>query len=277
MDYEIRPLQLRLMKILQAVDAVCREHGLRYYIIAGTLLGAVRHGGFIPWDDDLDIGMPRPDYDRLLAHWKEWLPKHLELIGPESDPDYPFPFSKIQDAETTLIESKHFGYLGGVYLDVFPLDGMTDSAPARRSHFTRYKFYRRALYLIYRDPYRHGHGPSSWFPLLTRRLFTRAGLHAKLQRIFREYPYEESPSVVEHDNGSHGVLPKQWVEPAREILFEGIPFKTFAEPEKYLAYTYGDYMTLPPADKRPQHRFYYLDLGKPYRAAQAVGRPPVEG
>ena len=62
-DYDIRPLQLRILKILLAVDKVCKEHGLRYYIMAGTMLGAVRHKGFIPWDDDLDIGMPRADYD----------------------------------------------------------------------------------------------------------------------------------------------------------------------------------------------------------------------
>ena len=71
--YDIRPLQLRILDILMAVDKVCKEHNLRYYIIAGTLLGAVRHKGFIPWDDDLDIGMPRTDYDLLMAHAAEWL------------------------------------------------------------------------------------------------------------------------------------------------------------------------------------------------------------
>lgn len=75
-DYDIRPLQLRILKILLAVDKVCKEHGLRYYIMAGTMLGAVRHKGFIPWDDDLDIGMPRADYDLLMSHSKEWLPKY---------------------------------------------------------------------------------------------------------------------------------------------------------------------------------------------------------
>ena len=70
-DYDIRPLQLRILKILLAVDKVCKEHGLRYYIMAGTMLGAVRHKGFIPWDDDLDIGMPRADYDLLMSHSKE--------------------------------------------------------------------------------------------------------------------------------------------------------------------------------------------------------------
>ncbi len=71
-NYDIRPLQLRILKNLLAVDKVCKEHNLRYYIMAGTMLGAVRHKGFIPWDDDLDIGMPRADYDLLMANAKEW-------------------------------------------------------------------------------------------------------------------------------------------------------------------------------------------------------------
>lgn len=70
-NYDIRPLQLRILKNLLAVDKVCKEHNLRYYIMAGTMLGAVRHKGFIPWDDDLDIGMPRADYDLLMANAKE--------------------------------------------------------------------------------------------------------------------------------------------------------------------------------------------------------------
>ena len=83
--YEIRPLQLRILEILLAVDKVCREHGLRYYLWAGTLLGAVRHKGFIPWDDDVDICMPRADYDTLMAHAKEWLPAPYEAMSAVSE------------------------------------------------------------------------------------------------------------------------------------------------------------------------------------------------
>lgn len=101
--YDIRPLQLRILDILMAVDKVCKEHNLRYYIIAGTLLGAVRHKGFIPWDDDLDIGMPRADYDLLMAHAAEWLPAPFEAVCFENDTTYPLPFAKIQDGSTTLM------------------------------------------------------------------------------------------------------------------------------------------------------------------------------
>lgn len=147
-DYDIRPLQLRILKILLAVDKVCKEHGLRYYIMAGTMLGAVRHKGFIPWDDDLDIGMPRADYDLLMSHSKEWLPQPYEAVCAENDPNYPLPFAKIQDADTTLIERMHLKYLGGIYLDVFPLDGVPQSNLKQRIHFARYEFYKRVLYFI---------------------------------------------------------------------------------------------------------------------------------
>ena len=76
--YDIRPLQLRIKKILLALDSVCKEHNLRYYLWAGTMLGAVRHGGFIPWDDDLDIAMPRKDYDLLMRNARDWMPQPYE-------------------------------------------------------------------------------------------------------------------------------------------------------------------------------------------------------
>ena len=144
-NYDIRPLQLRILKNLLAVDKVCKEHNLRYYIMAGTMLGAVRHKGFIPWDDDLDIGMPRADYDLLMANAKEWLPKPYEAVCAENDKEYPLPFAKVQDADTTLIERMHLKYLGGVYIDIFPLDGVPESRMAQRMHFAKYEFYKRVL------------------------------------------------------------------------------------------------------------------------------------
>lgn len=124
MEYDIRPLQLRTLKLLRQFQEVCREHGLRWYATAGTMLGAVRHAGFIPWDDDMDIAMPRPDYDRLIAHAAEWLPRPMELVCAELDESYPLPFAKLQDASTTILERPHLPFLGGIYIDIFPIDGV---------------------------------------------------------------------------------------------------------------------------------------------------------
>ena len=92
--YDIRTLQLRLLPVLECIDKVCREHHLRYYLCAGTMLGAVRHRGFIPWDDDVDVCMPRPDYEQLMIHCSEWLPEPMEIISPHNRPDYPYPLLK---------------------------------------------------------------------------------------------------------------------------------------------------------------------------------------
>ena len=103
--YDIRPLQLRMLGIIEVMDQVFRQHGISYGMFNGSLLGAVRHKGFIPWDDDMDIVMPRPDYERFIQHSHEWLPAPYEFVCPENDKAYPLPFGKVQDASTTLTEA----------------------------------------------------------------------------------------------------------------------------------------------------------------------------
>jgi lipopolysaccharide cholinephosphotransferase len=264
-NYDIRPLQLRILDILIAIDKVCSEHHLRYYIWAGTMLGAVRHKGFIPWDDDLDIAMPRPDYEQLIAHASEWLPEQFETICFERDKDYPLPFAKIQDATTTLIERRHMRYLGGVYLDVFPLDGITANPLKQRLHFMRYFYWKKVLYFLYRDPYRHGHGPSSWIPLLCRRLYTLEGVQQKMKRLQTCYDYDTSTLVVDHDDGRRGCMPRSVLGTPTPIIFEGQTVLGVEHADTYLRNKYGDYMTIPPGPKQRQHNFYLMALDKPYR------------
>lgn len=264
-DYDIKKVHNRILETLLAVDRVCKEHNLRYYIIAGTLLGAVRHKGFIPWDDDLDIAMPRSDYDKLIAHSTEWLPKQYELICTENDANYPLPFAKIQDAETTLIERMHMKYLGGIYIDVFPLDGVPHNKIARRWHFIKYQFYKKVLYFIYRDPYRHGHGPSSWIPLLCRKYFTIEEVQQKMRSMMKSNDYDESQFVVDHDDGLKGVMEKSVLGTPTPIQFENATVMGVEHPHRYLQQKYGDYMVIPPHAKQRQHNFHYLDLEMPYR------------
>jgi lipopolysaccharide cholinephosphotransferase len=144
-NYDIRPLQMRMLRVLKALDETCKAHDLRYGIFAGSLIGAVRHKGFIPWDDDMDVLMPRPDYERFIEHSRDWLPEPYEFVCAENDPEYPLPFGKIQDASTTLIERRHLSYLGGIYVDVFPLDAVPKNIIARRLHFSRYEMMKQAL------------------------------------------------------------------------------------------------------------------------------------
>ena len=256
---------MRMLRVMEAVDKTFQEHHLQYGMFNGSLLGAVRHGGFIPWDDDMDIVMPRPDYERFIAHSKEWLPEPYEFVCAENDPCYPLPFGKIQDASTTLIERLHLSYLGGIYVDVFPLDAVPTGWWARHRQFWVYGLLTRALYWIHRDPYRHGHGPSSWIPLLTRRLTTMENIQKKIRRLLLRYDYESATLVNDYSEGLHGVMPKEIHASFAPIQFEGKSFMGIKDTDYYLKQIYGDYMKLPDKEHQRQHNFHYLDLDHSYK------------
>lgn len=267
-SYDIRPLQLRILEILLVIDKVCKAHGLRYYLAAGTMLGAVRHKGFIPWDDDVDIAMPRKDYDLLMQHSQEWLPEPYEALCAEQNPEYPSDFAKVIDSSTTLIERAHHSYVGGIYVDVFPIDGMTSNTFMQHIHFARYSFYKKIIYLLCRDPYKHGHGPSCWLPLLCRKLFTLKGVLHRLLELQKKYADNAQELVVDHDFWMRGIMPPSVYGNPQEVDFEGHVLCGVEQADQYLKKLYGDYMTIPPGDKQRQHNFYYLDYNLPYKEYQ---------
>lgn len=264
--YDLRQLHQKLVDILVEFDRVCNEHNLRYSISFGTLIGAVRHKGFIPWDDDLDLMMPRPDYERLIANCREWLPSHLEFVCAENDSSYPLPFGKIQDATTTLIERPHLYYLGGCYIDIFPIDAYPDNSFLRRRQCFEYEFLKQTLYLIHRDPYKHGRGPSSWIPLLARKLFTMEGVQKRLRKVMTRYDFNTCNLAGSYTSGYRKVMPKEVFVNYIPYEFEGHTVMGFRDADRNLSTIYGsDYMTPPPPEKREQHNFYLLLFDKPYR------------
>ena len=271
-SYDVDILHRRILRILMAVDTACREHNLRYYIWAGTMIGAVRHHGFIPWDDDIDICMPRPDYEQFIAHSREWLPEPFEFVCAENDRQYPLPFGKVQDASTTLIERTHLHYLGGIYIDVFPIDGVPAGAISRKWHFACYEYWKRVLYLIHRDPYKHGHGPSSWVPLLCRRLYTMQGVQQNIRQLLLKYDYEKSPLIADYDDGLRGVLEKKVLGTPTPYAFEDETVLGVEQYDTYLSHKYGDYMTIPDGDHQRQHHFHVLDFDKSYRGERREER-----
>lgn len=264
-NYDIKKLHERILGILLQFDKVCREHDLRYCICGGTMIGAVRHKGFIPWDDDLDVSMPRPDYERLIAHSKEWLPEPLEFVCAENDPEYPLPFGKIQDASTTLIERDHYYYLGGCYIDVFPFDAYPDTAFGRRIQRMKYVYLSKMLYFMHRDPFRHGHGPASWLPLLARKIYTMPGLQKRIRKVMTRYDYNDCRYAASYTDVYDRIVPKEVVDTYCDYEFEGHTVRGIKHYDRYLKQMYGDYMTVPPVEDRWQHNFDYLDLEHPYR------------
>ena len=264
-NYDIDTLHQCIENILTEIDKTCRQHNLRYFICTGTLLGAVRHKGFIPWDDDIDICMPRNDYETLIAHKNEWLPQHLEMICTETNPDYLFPFAKIQDARTTILERVNLPYLGGAYIDVFPLSGIPDSKVKQSWHLAKYWYWKKVLYFCCRNPYKHGHGPSCWIPLLVQHCYTLRYIQGKMQKLQKKYDYDTFRLVVDYDEGMKSIMPRSNYGNGREYAFNKHQFIGPEEAHDYLKRIYNDYMTIPKQSEQKQHNFDLLKLDVPYK------------
>lgn len=265
-DFDIKPMQEKLKNILFAIDKVCNEHNLHYYLIAGTMLGAVRHKGFIPWDDDADIGMPRADYEIFVRNANKWLPKEYELVYGGNDERYPYPFARVQDTRTTYIMRRNFPYIGGVPIDVFPLDGMTSNKFKRKIHYIKYYLFMKILYYTLVNPYKHGKGAYCCLVMTCNKLFSPSRLHRIINNIQQEYDYDKSDLVADHDNAQYrGILPKKVYGDFTPVEFEGKKLRGVAEPDAYLKCCYGSYMVIPPLSKRPKRNFRYMDLNMSYK------------
>ena len=125
---ELRGVQLG---ILDDIHAFCVDNGIRYFLACGTLIGAVRHKGYIPWDDDIDLYMPRDDYERFINEFKS-VSGNCRVLDPKKEKHYYYTYAKVVDKRTLLVEPEADGYRIGVYVDVFPVDYVTDNMAARR-------------------------------------------------------------------------------------------------------------------------------------------------
>ena len=266
MDNEYtRKLQLKLLDIMQIFHEVCLKHNITYYMLGGTMLGAVRHKGFIPWDDDMDVGLPRDDYDRLLnLPQKEW-PSNIKIKTPYNSKDLIFPYSKIMDTNTTLIEDRLDGVVEGIYIDIFPLDGAGNSFFSAKFRF-KIHYWNQGLLYNNQD---HGEKRTALRRLVQRyaRKQDVKELYFKTEKWMRNSSYDSS-SIVGNYSGSWGF--KEFTK--KEVMgvpisydFEGLKLYGANMPDKYLTSLYGNYMELPPVEKRKSHhRFKYLNLDQPY-------------
>ena len=264
-------VQARLLELFRWFDAFCRENGLSYYALGGTCLGAVRHEGFIPWDDDVDVGMPRRDYERLA----ELLPKARDgyvLETPYSEArDYCFPISKIYDTRTTLIESKRQPLKRGLFLDVFPLDGAGESyeeALRLQSGIKRsYNFYltRVAAVREGRSFYKNlALRICQWIPPA---LVDDRKLRLKLDRRARARDWDQSTWTCNYFGawGKKEIVPKAVMGTPTERRFGPLTIFCPEDCDAYLRTLYGDWRQLPPVEKRvSHHEFLALDLDRGY-------------
>lgn len=255
----LEEIQKAELDILVAFDRLCREHGLRYSLVGGTLLGAVRHKGFIPWDDDIDVAMPRPDYEKLRALLLAPNESEYALKGFPNEEDADPVFSKLVDERIRVKETflKHDLHL---WIDVFPIDGLPSDEKEVEEIYDKANKYRRVLIASYADLSK---GKTKF------RRFAKNVLHAAdkvlpiaksckngLQGLAKKYPYEGSPYVGAISWGLYGPgerLPAGAFSHMVEVEFEGMKFPAMYCWDEYLTGIYGDYMQLPPEDQRVRH------------------------
>lgn len=264
-------LQKKLLDILKWFDAFCEENDLSYYLIGGTMLGAVRHSGFIPWDDDIDVGMPRKDYMKLQELLKDTKGKYiLETPNSEND-DYYYPICKIYDTSTTLIEKKRKNVKRGLFIDVFPLDGLGNTKEESIKNYAKInRKYDKLLLAV--AGIRKGRSfiknTAVAFAMVFGKLFLN---HKKLlkdiDKLCMQYDFD---SYLWGGNllGAwrfKEIIPTELFGKPTNILFEGIEVSGVEKPDEYLSYIYGDWRKLPPIEKQVSHHdFVCLDLEKSY-------------
>jgi len=247
---ELRAVQ---MGIMDHVHRFCQQHGLTYFLSSGTLIGAVRHGGYIPWDDDLDIYMPRRDYELFLQQYSDPAGVY-RAIDPQREPHYYYTFAKVIDRRTLMVEQETRGYEIGVYIDIFPVDYVSDD-PKERERVFRLK---KLLYKIRRCKISGDNPLYSRLAYWCYRLLpvTVGMLERWIARlvVLRE-PTHTVCNMTEAGPGLKGCFAADDIASAVDIKFEDRTYKTMAGYRDYLARTYGDYMTLPPVEQRVTHKF----------------------
>ena len=257
--------------IAREIKRICDENNIKYFIIAGTLLGAIRHGGFIPWDDDMDIGMLREDYERFIEIAKKDLKEDFFLQTTETDADYGLPFAKILLKDTVLVEATAGSNAKkGIFVDVFPFDNVPESDEMRENHNKQTYLYKRLLLakLNYNVCAKNDYVKRAvYFALkIASAFYSHDKLVSKLENEIRKYNGNQAEDIV-NIGGAYGykkeTIKAQWVRETVEIPFEDMTISAPVDYIKYLETFYGDYMTPPPEDKRyNRHSVTKLDFGK---------------
>lgn len=265
-----------MLEMMAAVDRICRDNGLAYFLFRGTLLGAVRENGFIPWDDDMDLAMPRPDFERFLEIAPALLPGHLCLKHHSNTGFYPYTYMKVMDTETTVVEGST-NYVCGVFVDIFPLDGADADSRAARWRLKRLQWY-RLFFLAYYGGNDRVVKHDRWVRLVKKILHRTVCIkrwQRRYDRLCRAQGYDESERVAVLIHPMPAIL-REWLGAPTDHAFEGHVFCIPQQADSVLKALYGpNYMTPPPERFRVSvHRWKHLELDRGYAAyrAEQAGR-----
>lgn len=262
------PIQQKVFQILQIFTQICDQLQLKYFLVCGSALGAVKYGGFVPWDDDVDVALFRDDYERFCKQAPALLPEPLFLQNFRTDPAFPEIFSKLRNSETTCIEESvaALPINHGISLDIFPLDGYpSDPRDQRRLERKKAWFSRKlSIPCIRPEPWKEAVvAPLRCMGLGKGTAQTAAAYTA----LISAWPAETSDIIANHGNwqGRLEYHRKEIYGDGSSAVFEGLPVRLPADSDAYLRQKYGDYLQDPPPDKqRSHHRYLMVDAQEPY-------------
>lgn len=271
-DYDLDKLHQCLLIIADEIDRICINNDIKYTLIGGSLIGAVRHNGFIPWDDDMDIGMRREDYNRFLDVCKRDLQSKFDLQTVDTDENYVYGFAKLMLKETTLME---FGRAKtkdrkGIFVDIFPFD----CVPNNKKEQKRQKYVNYILMKMLRQKSKVMYLPS--WSLKEKVIFrmidimnlflSKKYLVKRLNDNMIMYNTTETDYIC-NLSGMYGydkeMIPKSYLDRYCYRQFHNRIYMIIEDYHQYLGKIYGDYMQLPPENKRTTHGFQFIEFG-PY-------------
>lgn len=253
------------LEIVKEVIEICDKNGLIYYMLGGTMLGAIRHKGFIPWDDDIDLGLPREDYEKFLDIAKNALSDHLRVVNYRTDPNYQYYITRILDINTKVEEERigNDNRKTHASIDIFPIDGTPNNFLLRKIYFFRILYHRALMSLCYKDSIDRNRSRrmlerftlNVMERLPIEKMTTAYKQKCKIDKILRSQRVEGSKYIgnIMGAYRTKEIVPAEFYGEGEMYPFEDIKLRGMTMYDEYLKYTYGEYMKLPPENKRKTH------------------------
>ncbi len=261
----LKKLQQVDLCIAKEVTSICDQHHLTYYMIGGTMLGAIRHKGFIPWDDDIDFGMLRDDYEQFLKIAPKELPQNLKVVNYRNTPEFHYYITRIRDTGTEVIEERigNESRVTNASIDIFPIDGTPNNWLHRQVYYFEVLFHRAMMSLCYKDSIDRGRqrglAERALLAVMERlpieKLTTPYKEKCKIDKLLRKQEIENS-NYIGNIMGAYRtveIVPKEFYGNGAFYQFEDTKFRGPTMYDAYLTHQYGDYMKLPPKEQRKTH------------------------
>ena len=267
MDYDTQrtKLQKTILIIAEEIDRICKSNNIQYDMDGGTLLGAIRHQGFIPWDDDFDIGMKRREFEKFIEACKRDLNREVFTLQTTETENYAFAFAKVHLNNTVIVEdfSKNVNVHHGVFVDIFPFDNLPNNKIAKRLYLANNHILKNLIWV------KCQYGTQKMKRKVSYHIIKFIGLFFNINKLKKErnklllkYNNCETEECFTSDYPMYH-LKNKWFKNLDSYIFENRQLPGFRDYDEYLTAVFGDYMELPPEEERRVHTTHDIDFG-PY-------------